>query len=81
MEKSVVKSKLKQIVAEMLGVDDEVMKDDANLVEDLNADSLDVVEIIMEIEDSFEIVLSDDEAENLKTLNEITDLIVEKLTQ
>ena len=62
--------KVKEIIIEKLGVEDGSIKDDARFIEDLNADSLDTVELIMEFEEEFNIEIPDDDAEKLKTVGE-----------
>lgn len=67
--------KLKQIIADELGVDKNEVTLEADINDDLGADSLDAVELIMAIEDEFEISVSDDVAQNLKTVQQIVDYI------
>lgn len=67
--------KLKPIVAEQLGVDEADVKEDASFTEDLNADSLDLVEMIMSLEEQFNIKISDEDAEKITTVNEAVDYI------
>ena len=62
--------KVKEIIIEKLGVEEVSIKDDARFIEDLNADSLDTVELIMEFEEEFNIEIPDDDAEKLKTVGE-----------
>lgn len=67
--------KLQKIIVEELGVDKENVRLQADINEDLGADSLDAVELIMAIEDEFEISVSDDVAQGLKTVQQIVDYI------
>lgn len=60
--------KIRDILAEQLGVDAEDISLETNIMKDLEADSLDVVEIIMAIEDEFEIEIPDEDAEQLQTV-------------
>jgi acyl carrier protein len=60
----------KKIVVDQLGVDDSTVVPNASLVEDLNADSLDLVEYVMSLEEQFKIHISDEEAEKLTTFGE-----------
>ena len=60
--------KVRNILAEQLGADAEDISLDTNIMKDLEADSLDVVEIIMAIEDEFEIEIPDEDAEQLQTV-------------
>ncbi|MDP0490916.1 MAG: acyl carrier protein [Verrucomicrobiota bacterium JB023] len=63
--------RIKDIIVEQLGVNEDQVTPDAKLLEDLGADSLDAVELIMAIEEEFGIEVPDDEAEKLTTMNEI----------
>jgi acyl carrier protein len=63
------------IVAEQLGVEKESLVPEANLLDDLGADSLDVVELVMAIEEEFGIEVPDEDAENIRTLGDITSYI------
>jgi acyl carrier protein len=69
--------KLKGIVTEQLGVDEDDVTLDASFVEDLNADSLDLVELIMSLEEEFGLEISDDEAEQIATVRDAVDYIQE----
>jgi len=69
--------KLKGIVVEQLGVDEEDVTMEAAFVEDLNADSLDLVELIMSLEEEFSLEISDEEAEHITTVTEAVEFIVE----
>ena len=64
------------IVADQLGVDKEKVKPETSFVNDLGADSLDTVELVMEFEDNFEMSIPDDEAEKIKTVGQAIDYIV-----
>lgn len=67
--------KIKKILAEQLDVDAEEMALDTNIAEDLGADSLDVVELLMSIEDEFDVEIPDEEIENLKTIGDVVEYI------
>ena len=67
--------KIKAILAEQFDVDEDKIVEDTDLQEDLGADSLDVVDLLMSIEDEFEIEVPDDEIENLKTVGAIVNYI------
>ena len=68
--------KIKEIIVEQLNIDDGALINlDTNLQEDLDADSLDAVEIIMNIEEEFDIKVDDDELENIKTIGDIVKYI------
>jgi acyl carrier protein len=70
-----VQDKVKKIIAEKLGVDPSEVVPEASFVDDLGADSLDLVELIMSMEEAFEIEISDEDAENLKTVQDAIDYI------
>ena len=77
MTKEDILAKLKPIIAEQLGVDESEVKDDASFTEDLNADSLDLVELIMSLEEQFKLQISDEDAEKITTVGEAVDYISE----
>jgi acyl carrier protein len=60
-----------------LGVDESEVKEDASFTEDLNADSLDLVELIMSLEEQFKLQISDEDAEKITTVGEAVDYISE----
>ncbi|WP_459886390.1 acyl carrier protein [Caminibacter profundus] len=66
---------VKEVIVEQLNVSPEEVKPEANFVEDLGADSLDVVEMIMALEERFGIEIPDSEAENIKTVQDVVDYI------
>jgi acyl carrier protein len=70
-----VQEKIKGIIAEQLGVDEEDVKPEASFVNDLGADSLDLVELIMAMEEEFDIKIEDEEAEKIKTVQDVIDFI------
>jgi acyl carrier protein len=72
-----VEEKVKKIIAEKLSVELEEVIPDASFVDDLGADSLDLVELIMAMEESFDIEISDDEAEKLQTVQDAINYIKE----
>ena len=65
-----VQEKVKNIIVEHLGVEADQVKPEAQFVNDLGADSLDTVELIMALEEEFDIEIPDDKAENIKTVGE-----------
>lgn len=67
--------KITAILAEQLDAAIEEMTMDTNIAKDLGADSLDVVELLMSIEDEFEVEIPDEEIENIKTIGDLTDYI------
>lgn len=70
-----VQDKVKQIIIDKLGVDDSEVTNEASFTDDLGADSLDTVELIMEFEKVFEIAIPDDQAENITTVGEAINYI------
>jgi acyl carrier protein len=60
--------KVKQIIMEKLGVSEEQVTPEASFIDDLNADSLDIVELVMELEDAFGLEIPDEDAEKLRTV-------------
>ncbi len=71
--------KLQDLIVEGLGVEKEQVTLEADLVADLGADSLDAVELIMAIEDEFDITIDDEVAQSFKTVGQIVEFIDEKL--
>ncbi|GAK50320.1 acyl carrier protein [Candidatus Moduliflexus flocculans] len=62
--------KVREIVAEQLGVDVDEVTPEASFIDDLGADSLDTVELVMALEEAFEIEIPDEDAEQIKTVND-----------
>jgi acyl carrier protein len=62
--------RLKKIIAEQLSVSEEEVTPDASFIEDLNADSLDLVELIMSLEEEFSVKISDEDAEKIRTVRD-----------
>jgi len=69
--------RLKKIVAEQLGVDESEVTPQASFVDDLNADSLDLVELIMSLEEEFGMEIPDEDAERIRTVQEAVDYVDE----
>ena len=70
-----IAEKVKSIIVEQLGVDEEEVTPDASFVDDLGADSLDTVELVMALEEEFETEIPDEEAEKITTVKQIVDYI------
>ena len=70
-----VLEKVKAILSEQFDVEEDSITPDTNLSEDLEADSLDVVDLLMSIEEEFEIEVPDDEIENIKTVDQLVKYI------
>ena len=71
--------KFKSIIAEQLGVELEQVTPDANFVDDLNADSLDLVELIMAFEEEYGLEIADEDAEKVQTVGQAWDYVQERL--
>jgi len=74
-----IESKVKKIVAEQMGVAEGEISRDTSFVNDLNADSLDTVELVMEFEEEFELNIPDEEAEKIQTVGQAIDYIKKHL--
>lgn len=73
-----VNAKVKDIIVEQLGVDPEKVKAEASFIDDLGADSLDIVELVMAMEEEFDLEIPDEDAEKLKTVNDVQTYLVGK---
>jgi acyl carrier protein len=72
-----VEAKVVEIVAEQMGVEKDQVSRDTSFANDLNADSLDTVELVMEFEDEFDTSIPDDKAEQIQTVGQAIDYIVD----
>ena len=72
---STIEERVKKIVAEQLGVKEDEVKNDSSFVEDLGADSLDTVELVMALEEEFETEIPDEQAEKITTVQEAIDYV------
>jgi len=77
--KANVAEKIKQIVSEQLGVDEGEVTPTASFVDDLGADSLDTVELVMALEEAFEIEIPDEEAEKIRTVQDAISYVEKKV--
>lgn len=75
LSKDDIASKVKEITSEQLGVDESQITPEAKFVDDLGADSLDTVELVMALEEEFDLEISDQEAEKLTTVNRVVSYI------
>ncbi|MBK9165990.1 MAG: acyl carrier protein [Bryobacterales bacterium] len=78
MAASTIEPKVKQIIVEQLGVDENQVDSGASFVDDLGADSLDIVELVMAFEEAFELEIPDEDAEKIVTVKDAVDYIAEK---
>ena len=76
-----IESNVYSIIEEKLGVDSAEVSHDASFTDDLGADSLDTVELIMEFEKEFEITIPDEEAEDIQTVGDAVDYLEEKTAE
>ena len=74
---SSIDKRIKEIVAEQLGVDEVQVTNEASFMDDLGADSLDTVELVMALEEEFEIEISDEDAEKIQTVQDAIDYITD----
>ena len=70
-----IEQRVKKIVAEQLGVNEADIKNESNFVDDLGADSLDTVELVMALEEEFECVIPDEDAEKITTVQQAIDYV------
>jgi acyl carrier protein len=80
MERADIESKMKELLVEELGLDEDKITMEATFEEDLEVDSLGVVELLMALEDNFGVQIPDEEAESLVTVGEAVDLVAKKLS-
>ena len=75
MATSAIEAKVQSIIADQLGVGEDEIKPESSFIEDLGADSLDIVELVMAMEEEFEVEIPDEEAENIKTVGDAINYI------
>lgn len=73
-----VNPKVKDIIVDQLGVDPEKVKPEASFIDDLGADSLDIVELVMAMEEEFNLEIPDEDAEKLKTVQDVASYLQSK---
>ena len=78
MNENEILEKLKDIIVEQLGVEEEIITGESTFVDDLSADSLDIVELVMNIEEEFDIEIPDEDAEKIVTVGDVVKYIKEK---
>jgi acyl carrier protein len=79
MDRAEVESKMTDLLVDELGIDRDKIKMSATFEEDLEVDSLGVVELLMALEDNFGVSIPDEEAEKIGTVGEAVDLVIQKL--
>ena len=72
---SPVETKVKEIICEQLGVSETEVTPDASFLEDLGADSLDIVELVMALEEEYDLEINDEEAEKIRTVQDVVNYI------
>lgn len=80
MDKSEIEMKITQISAEQLGMSEKDIQLSMSFTDDMNADSLDIVELVMRMEEAFDLEIADDDAEKIQTVGNAVDYVVERLT-
>ncbi len=70
-----IEARVKKVVADKLGIDEATIKDEASFIEDLGADSLDTVELVMALEEEFGCEIPDEEAEKITTVQKAIDYV------
>ena len=75
MDKKEIFERVQGLLAEQLSIEEETVEMSSNFVDDLNADSLDIVELIMTLEQEFNLTIPDEEAERIRTVGEAVDFI------
>ncbi|MDD2426763.1 MAG: acyl carrier protein [Eubacteriales bacterium] len=79
MNKKEIFKRVQGLLAEQLSVDEETIEMSSNFIDDLNADSLDIVELIMTLEQEFNLSIPDEEAERIRTVGDAVDFIASSL--
>ncbi|HHX29838.1 MAG TPA: acyl carrier protein [Clostridiaceae bacterium] len=75
MTKQEILNRIRTILADQLSIDGESIEMTSNIIEDLNADSLDIVELVMSLESEFDMAIMDEEAERIRTVGDAVDFI------
>ena len=79
MDLKAIETKVKGVLVESLDIEEEKITMDSNLIDDLDIDSLELVDLTMEFESEFDVEIEDDQVEKIKTVGDIVNLIKEKL--
>ena len=80
MDAETIEARIRPLIAEQLGVEESKVTRDASFVDDLNADSLDLVEMVMSLEEEFKVEISDEAAESIKTVGNAIDFIQDHMS-
>ena len=75
MNPDAILEKVKEVIVDQLGVEEDIIKNDTSFIDDLGADSLDIVELIMSLEEEFDIQIPDNEAEKISTVGDVVEYI------
>jgi acyl carrier protein len=75
MAAETIEARVKEIICEQLGLSEEEVRPDASFIEDLGADSLDIVELVMALEEEYNIEVSDEDAEKIRTVRDLVSYI------
>ena len=75
MNPDAIFEKIKEVIVEQLGVEEDAVKLETSFIDDLGADSLDIVELIMALEEEFDLQIPDSEAEKIMTVNDVVEYI------
>jgi len=79
VDRKEIMGKVRKIISEKLGVEEEKVVEEAKLIDDLGADSLDLVDLIMDLENEFGVKVDDSDIEKISTVGEVVDYITRKL--
>lgn len=79
MDREELFDKVKSVIVDQLGVDDDEVTEDAAFVDDLGADSLDIVELVMALEEEFGVSIPDEQAEKIKSVGDAVEFIAENV--
>lgn len=80
MDRSEIKEKVRKIICEHLGVTSEQVKDDSRFVEDLGADSLDIVELVMGLEEEFSMTIPDEDSSKIMSVGDVLNYIEKQIS-
>ena len=79
MTEQEILARIQAILADQLSIEKETVELSSNIIEDLNADSLDIVELVMSLESEFDMAIMDEEAERIRTVGDAVDFVFERL--